>query len=184
MNKILYVLALVSSAAWAHPYTIDGDPHENVESVLPKEKVEPLINDSYALLSTAYTDFAKLFNVCQKTPNNPVCDDRYKVVASCFKKVESNNTVLKALTSDDMKPIHLPEFQLIELQKNLIKLGYMPETIDVHELDRTGLQLGLDNWAHANDLPDADSIYLMHLMLVRSQVLAMDMKQARNNYQE
>ncbi|GAM58987.1 hypothetical protein JCM19231_3946 [Vibrio ishigakensis] len=68
------------------------------------------------------------------------------MVASCFKKVESNNTVLKALTSDDMKPIHLPEFQLIELQKNLIKLGYMPETIDVHELDRTGLQLGLDNW--------------------------------------
>lgn len=182
MQKLLYLFILATGVSFAQSMPSTEDPYGSVENVLPKEKVEPLINDSYALLSTAYTDFARLFNICQNDPGNEACDERFDLVKSCFKKVESNNTVLKALATSDLKPIHLPEFQLIELQRSLSKLGYIPKIQQEDDLNRSALMQGLSSWTDANDLPEANEIYLMHLVLVRSQLLALEMEETKSNY--
>ncbi|WP_017220736.1 hypothetical protein [Moritella dasanensis] len=153
----------------------------------PNDIIEPLIDQSFATMALEYKMYATYFNICQKAPDDAVCEAPYKTAMTRYKQAKANHDVLSLLWSSDLKDIEIPPAAMNELGELLVKLGYLPvnKGLDNKELEKSKAQESNQSgkftveqisqatyhWMQDKGLPKTENILLLHEVLIKSEAL-------------
>ncbi|QFI38535.1 hypothetical protein FR932_12085 [Moritella marina ATCC 15381] len=166
----------------------------------PSDIVEPLIDQSFATMAREYKMYATYFNICQKAPDDAVCEAPYKTAMTRYKQTKANHDVLSLLWTSDLKDIEIPPAAMNELGELLVKLDYLPVNKDLEnnkeleknkDLENSKAQEGSKglnsnqsgkftveeisqatyHWMQDKGLPKTENILLLHEVLIKSEAL-------------
>ncbi|PKH07804.1 hypothetical protein [Moritella sp. Urea-trap-13] len=148
----------------------------------PDDIVQPLIDQSFATMALEYKMYATYFNICQKAPDDAVCDAPYKTAMTRYKQAKANHDVLSLLWTSDLKDIEIQPAAMNELAELLVKLDYLPlikeqESIKGDESNQSGkftveeISQATYHWMQDKGLPETETILLLHEVLIKSDVL-------------
>lgn len=131
-----------------------------------KASIDDMVAKSYQVMQTRYSDFAVLFNLCQKMPNDHRCGPEYNEAQSRYHQAKSIYDVLNVLVKEDMLDVQLPAGGKHDLYYMLEMLGYIDVTGD-READ---LRKGLNHWCQDKGIAESDELYLAHLMMAQTDL--------------
>ncbi|MDX2321544.1 MAG: hypothetical protein QNK26_13230 [Moritella sp.] len=160
----------------------------------PNDIVQPLIDQSFATMAREYKMYATYFNICQKAPDDAVCEKPYKTAMTRYKQAKANHDVLSLLWTSDLKDIEIPPAAMNELGELLVKLDYLPvnkglennkdldnnkelEKSKAQESNQIGkftveqISQATYHWMQDKGLPKTDNILLLHEVLIKSEAL-------------
>lgn len=154
----------------------------------PSDIVEPLIDQSFATMALEYKMYATYFNICQKAPDDAVCEAPYKTAMTRYKQAKANHDVLSLLWTSDLKDIELLPVGMNDLGELLVKLGYLPlnqaQKGNQTQEDNKGLNSNQSgkftveqisqatyHWMQDKGLPKTENILLLHEVLIKSDAL-------------
>lgn len=154
----------------------------------PNDIVEPLIDESFATMALEYKMYATYFNICQKAPDDAVCEAPYKTAMTRYKQAKANHDVLSLLWTSDLKDIELLPVAMNELGELLVKLGYLPVNKELENSKAQGsnqsgeftvaqISQAAYAWMQDKGLPKTDTILLLHEVLVKSDALKLSSKE-------
>lgn len=124
--------------------------------------------DAYQLMASNYSDYAGYFNLCQKQPNHEKCKNEYKGAQQAYRISKANYDVLAMLKKDNMLTLALPDNAQQELFEGLQTLGYVDEKKD---FNHTELLAAVNQWGQKHQLNRSDELYLLHLIMINTQLL-------------
>ena len=136
---------------------------------LPEAQVNALIKKAYNGYSKQYSEFAKLFNLCQKKPHDAECKGPYQDAQRNYKAAKALYDTLEVQSDIQFRYLPAPPMSLKPLDDNLRALGYLKTKPDVEPEFRTRLN-ALNAWAVKNGLPETNRIYLLHVQLVEAEL--------------
>lgn len=160
----------------------------------PNDIVEPLIDQSFATMAREYKMYATYFNICQKAPDDAVCEAPYKTAMTRYKQTKANHDVLSLLWTSDLQDIEIPPAAMNELGELLVKLDYLPvnkglennndldnnkelEKSKTQESNQSGkftveqISQATYHWMQDKGLPKTENILLLHEVLIKSEAL-------------
>lgn len=142
----------------------------------PNDIVEPLIDQSFATMAREYKMYATYFNICQKAPDDAVCEAPYKKAMTRYKQAKANHDVLSLLWTSDLKDIEIPPAAMNELGELLVKLDYLPlnkgqERSQSGKFTVEQISQATYHWMQNKGLPKTDTILLLHEVLIKSDAL-------------
>lgn len=166
-------------------------------SYFPNDIVQPLIDQSFATMALEYKMYATYFNICQKAPDDAVCEEPYKTAMTRYKQAKANHDVLSLLWTSDLQDIEIPPAAMNELGELLVKLGYLSldeaqegnesqESSEGLESNQSGkftveeISQATYHWMQDKGLPKTDTILLLHEVLVKSDALKLSSKEHYN----
>jgi len=157
-------------------------------SYFPNDIVQPLVDQSFATMALEYKMYATYFNICQKAPDDAVCEEPYKTAMTRYKQAKANHDVLSLLWTSDLQDIEIQPAAMNELGELLVKLGYFP--LDEAQESSKGLGSNQSDkftvaqisqaayaWMQDKDLPKTDTILLLHEVLIKSDALKLSSKE-------
>lgn len=168
---------LVSSGSFASPtesQTAEQDnsmSKQSVEHLFVEEEIQTMISVAYQTKSTRYANFATLFNLCQKQPEDARCGDEYTQKKSHYETANANHAVLTMVYGQEFKYLLMPEVNYPELVEALRNLGYLGNGIE-RDVNYSDTLAALNEWLMSHNMPKTDDIYFLHALLVRTEELS------------
>ncbi|MGF1694117.1 hypothetical protein L4D20_13415 [Vibrio kyushuensis] len=178
MNKLIAVLAMftVSITPIASAETIDTN---DIDRLFNQASVDAVISMAYQTKSARYTDFAQLFNLCQKRPQDERCGDEYKTKRTNYEVAKSNHGALVMVNTPEFQSLFMPEVNYPEFVGSLKALGYLDSDLEsskTNQINQEQLLVALNRWLDSNGFEQTSEIYFMHALLVRAQELSQQLE--------
>ncbi|MCK6263469.1 hypothetical protein KP803_09305 [Vibrio sp. ZSDE26] len=168
---ILSVVSIISlSIAPAALSQTSSD--ESVSTLFNQTSVDAVISVAYQTKSTRYSEFAQLFNLCQKHPVDERCGEEYKLKKSHYEIAKSNHGALVMVNTPEFRSLFMPPVNYPEFVGSLTALGYLSEEQEQEKLKQEQVLAALNQWLDLNGFDQTTEIYFMHALLVRAQELS------------
>ncbi|MCF7485182.1 hypothetical protein [Vibrio sp. A2-1] len=165
LKTIVLLVALISQTVTAQTNAVSP-----TDTLFNQGSVKAVIDMAFNTKSERYTEFASLFNLCQKRPNNPQCGEKYKTKRTNYEVANANYNVLLMTNEPQFITLMMPPVNYEELVSGLQILGYLDceqESVDlVQTLD------ALNEWLVLHRFAKTDEIYFMHALMVRAEELS------------
>ncbi|MEZ9764847.1 hypothetical protein AB4278_18320 [Vibrio splendidus] len=168
-TAVLLAAAFVSQTATAE---VEKDALFNQASV------KAVVDMAFQTKSERYTEFATLFNLCQKLPNDPQCGEKYTAKRTSYEVAKANHDVLLMTNNPQFITFMMPQSNYDEVVTALKKLGYLNEMQEKVEYAQT--LDALNEWLVLHDFVETDEIYLMHALMVRAEELSQQLNTERH----
>ncbi|NOH98219.1 hypothetical protein [Vibrio sp. 99-70-13A1] len=152
-------------------YKVNQSANSDLDGLYNEEQVNAIISLAFETKSTRYTEFARLFNRCQKQPNHPDCGDSYTAKRTQYEIAKANHAVLQMVYKDEFKYLLMPEVNSPELVVSLQSLGYL-NSRSGEDVSYEDTLTALNHWLSANRMRETRDIYLLHALLVRAEELS------------
>lgn len=159
MNKFKLSIVAICCAFTLQVHAFNEDEQKLIKGIE---------SDAYQLMAKSYSDYAVYFNLCQKQPTHKKCEQEYKGAMHAYRVSKANYDVLEMLKKQDMLTLPLPEGAKHELFSALKVLGYVD---DKQTLNEQSLLAAVNRWGEAHDFQKTDEIYLLHLVMVNTELL-------------
>ncbi|GAL33466.1 hypothetical protein JCM19240_2162 [Vibrio maritimus] len=111
-----------------------------------------------------YTDYARLFNLCQQKPNAMQCGKEYRDAEQMYLSAKARSDVLDLLIKGDNFRAPLPESAQVDLTKALIEVGYLD---GVNVPSEKQLLAAVNKWNKQNNIERTDRLLLIQLMMIQ-----------------
>lgn len=170
---VLLVVALISQTVTAQTKAVSP-----TDTLFNQGSVKAVIDMAFQTKSERYTEFASLFNLCQKRPNNAQCDEKYELKRTNYEIAKANYDVLLMTNEPQFITLMMPPVNYEELVSGLKTLGYLSDKQEKVEQAQT-LE-GLNQWLEFHNFAKTDEIYFMHALLVRAEELSQQLSVERH----
>lgn len=155
-----------------------------VEEVSPtgtlfnQASIKAVIDMAFHTQSERYTEFATLFNLCQKLPDNPQCGEKYEKKRSSYELAKANYNVLLMANEPQWITLRMPPANYEELVSGLKTLGYLSD--EQEKVEQAQTLEGLNQLLEFHNFAKTDEIYFMHALLVRAEELSQQLSVERH----
>lgn len=160
MKNYLFLLLLITRSSFA-------SERVSYESTQGREKVIAMKALAYEDMSSNYTHYAELFNLCQKTPSAKACDVDQKRASTNYLASKARYDVFTILVETGLFLAPLPKIALNEFYRSLIILGYAEDTGAYTEevlLDAANL------WNKDHGFKNTEALTLIQLSMLQAQI--------------
>ncbi len=167
----LLSLSLFTHAVHAHP-----EQPSHMEKLFNQEAVKAVIDVAFETKNVRYTEFATLFNLCQKVPDSEQCGEEYDAKRKNYEIAKANHDVLLMANHPEFIGLLMPPSNYPELTHALKVLGYLNPDLD--DIKNDQVLSALNYWLKKHDFSETEQIYFMHALLVRTEELSMQLKES------
>lgn len=126
---------------------------------------ETKISEAFEIMSTEYTAFAKMFNVCTKQDDLPECGKPYDDARSKYGRAKHNYEVLKMANTDAFSELDAPSISYSSLAKNLEIMGFI-EIIEPENVSFETLVVGVNKWQENQGQPQTSNITMFTMQAI------------------
>lgn len=165
LKTIVLLVALISQTVTAQTNAVSS-----TDTLFNQGSVKAVIDMAFNTKSERYTEFASLFNLCQKRPNNPQCGEKYKTKRTNYEVANANYNVLLMTNEPQFITLMMPPVNYEELVSALKTLGYMSDK--QVKVDPAQTLEALNQWLEFHNFVETDEIYFMHALMVRAEELS------------
>ncbi|NOJ02525.1 hypothetical protein F0236_02035 [Vibrio splendidus] len=165
LKTIVLLIALISQTVTAQTNAVSS-----TDTLFNQGSVKAVIDMAFNTKSERYTEFASLFNLCQKRPNNPQCGEKYKTKRTNYEVANANYNVLLMTNEPQFITLMMPPVNYEELVSALKTLGYMSDK--QVKVDPAQTLEALNQWLEFHNFVETDEIYFMHALMVRAEELS------------
>ncbi|MEZ9700157.1 hypothetical protein AB4455_08355 [Vibrio sp. 10N.261.46.E12] len=154
-----------------------------VKEVLPTDtlfnqaSIKAVIDMAFHTKSERYTEFATLFNLCQKLPKNPQCGEKYDAKRTNYEVAKANYDVMLMTNDPQFITLMMPPINYEELVSGLKTLGYLSSELE--EVEHAQTLDALNEWLLLHSFAKTDEIYFMHALMVRAEELSQQLQVER-----
>ncbi|MEZ9722516.1 hypothetical protein AB4354_09220 [Vibrio splendidus] len=173
-TAVLLVAAFISQTA-----TAQTDEALSTDSLFNQTSVKAVIDMAFRTKSERYTEFATLFNLCQKLPKNPQCGEKYEAKRTSYEVAKANHDVLLMTNNPQFIALMMPPSNYDEVVTALKTLGYLKKNQGNVEYAQT--LDALNQWLVLHNFSKTEDIYLMHALLVRAEELSQQLQIERHS---
>ncbi|MGF1755258.1 hypothetical protein L4C33_16895 [Vibrio makurazakiensis] len=180
LNRALQTASVFFATTLLLASSVMASPNSEVEvdRLFKTESVDAVISMAFETKSSRYTEFAQLFNLCQKRPNDERCGDEYKGKRTRYEVAKSNYGALLMVNAPEFRTLPMPEVNHPEFVNSLKVLGYLKSDLD--NVSKEQALFALNQWLVMNDFEMTSDVFLMHALLVRAQELSQLLEMERN----
>lgn len=168
-TAVLLAVALISQAATAQVKEV-----LSTDTLFNQASVKAVIDMAFHTKSERYTEFATLFNLCQKLPQNSQCGEKYKAKRTSYEVAKANYDVLVMTNDPQFITLMMPPSNYDEVVTALKTLGYLKKNqgnvVYAQTLD------ALNQWLVLHNFSKTEDIYFMHALLVRAEELSQQLQ--------
>lgn len=111
-----------------------------------------------------YTDYARLFNLCQQKPKAEQCGNKYRNAEQTYLSAKARSDVLGLLVKADNYHAPLPGTAHVDLAKALNKIGYLAEA---NQYSEKQLLDAVNSWNQHNNFEPSDRLLLIQLVMIQ-----------------
>ena len=162
---VLLVVALISQTVTAQTKAVSP-----TDTLFNQGSVKAVIDMAFQTKSERYTEFASLFNLCQKRPNNAQCDEKYELKRTNYEIAKANYDVLLMTNEPQFITLMMPPVNYEELVSGLKTLGYLSD--EPEKVEQAQTLDALNEWLVLHRFARTDEIYFMHALMVRAEELS------------
>ncbi|PML54855.1 hypothetical protein [Vibrio lentus] len=166
----LKTVALLATALISQTVTAQTNAVSPTDTLFNQASVKAVIDMAFNTKSERYTEFASLFNLCQKLPNNPQCGEKYELKRTNYEIAKANYDVLLMTNEPQFITLMMPPVNYEELVSGLKTLGYLSD--EQEKVEQVQTLEGLNQWLEFHNFAKTDDIYFMHALLVRAEELS------------
>jgi hypothetical protein len=166
-QTLLLSLALLTQVAHAQQ-----DVAATIESLFARTSLDAMLEVASETKSERYTEFATLFNYCQKLPNDDKCGKEYNVKRENYEVAKANHDVLIMAQDPEFIGLLMPASNYPELVHALKALGYLSVESSAKNAKHEQVMVALNRWLEAHNFSKTEQIYFMHALLVRTEELS------------
>lgn len=166
----LKTVVLLFSALISQTVTAQVEEVSPTDTRFNQASVKAVIDMAFHTQSERYTEFATLFNLCQKLPDNQQCGEKYEKKRSNYELAKANYNVLLMANEPQWSTLRMPPANYEELVSGLKTLGYLSD--EQEKVEQAQTLEGLNQWLEFHDFETTDEIYFMHALLVRAEELS------------
>lgn len=131
---------------------------------------------AYTTMARRYTQYSKLFNLCQQLPEDAACGERYDSAESEYLAVKSVHGVFSMLLEEGMTRLPLPEMAYREVSDALVDLGVMLKQNVASTIDANALLADVQRWQRKLQLPASEYITMLDYVMIRTDAFASDIQ--------
>ncbi|CAH6832904.1 conserved exported hypothetical protein [Vibrio chagasii] len=162
--------ALLTAALFSQAVSAQTEQPIPAEHLFNQASVGAVIDMAFDTKSQRYTEFATLFNLCQKLPDNPQCGEKYEKKRSNYELAKANYNVLLMANEAQFIDLMMPPSNYPELVSALKTLGYLSE--NETKAEHSLVLEALNEWLVLHSFAKTDEIYFMHALMVRAEELS------------
>jgi hypothetical protein len=122
---------------------------------------------AYEDMSSKYTHYAALFNLCQKSPSAEACDVEQKQASANYRASKARYDVYTMLVETGLLFAPLPKIAVNEFYRSLVVLGYAQDTMAYTEKD---LIDAANRWNKDHGFTNTEALTLIQLSMVQAQI--------------
>ena len=169
---VLLIATLLSQTVTAQTKAVSP-----TDTLFNQASIQAVIDMAFHTKSERYTEFASLFNLCQKRPNNPQCGEKYNTKRTNYEVAKANHDVLLMTNDPQFLTLKMPLSNHQELVSALKTLGYLSSAQEKVEYAQT--LDALNEWLVLHSFAKTDEIYFMHALMVRAEELSQQLQTER-----
>lgn len=169
--------ALLTAALFTQTVSAQTEQSVTAEYLFNQVAVNAVIDMAFDTKSRQYTEFATLFNLCQKLPDDPQCGEKYEKKRSNYELAKANYNVLLMTNEAEFIDLMMPPSNYPELVSALKTLGYLSE--NQTKADHSIVLEALNEWLVLHSFAKTDEIYFMHALMVRAEELSQQLQTER-----
>lgn len=169
--------ALLTAALFSQAVSAQTEQSVTAEYLFNQVSVNAVIDMAFDTKSRKYTEFATLFNLCQKLPDDPQCGEKYEKKRSNYELAKANYNVLLMTNEAEFIDLMMPPSNYPELVSALKTLGYLSE--NQTKEDHSIVLEALNEWLVLHSFAKTDEIYFMHALMVRAEELSQQLQTER-----
>ncbi len=173
-TAVLLAAALISQVVSAQNKAVSP-----TDTLFNQASVKAVIDMAFNTKSERYTEFASLFNLCQKRPNNPQCGEKYNTKRTNYEVANANYNVLLMTNEPQFITLMMPPINYEELVSGLKTLGYLSS--EQEEVEHAQTLDALNEWLLLHSFAKTDEIYFMHALMVRAEELSQQLQIERDS---
>ena len=162
---VLLVVALISQTVIAQTKAVSP-----TDTLFNQASVKVVIDMAFQTKSERYTEFATLFNLCQKRPSNPQCGEKYELKRTNYEIAKANYDVLLMTNEPQFITLMMPPINYDELVLALKTLGYLSGKQE--KVDHAQTLDALNEWLVLHSFAKTEEIYFIHAQMVRAEELS------------
>lgn len=174
----LRIVVLLATALISQTVTAQTNSLSPTDALFNQASVKAVIDMAFNTKSERYTEFASLFNLCQKRPSNPQCGEKYKAKRTNYEVANANYNVLLMTNEPQFITLMMPPVNYEELVSGLKTLGYLSD--EPEKVEQAQTLDALNEWLVLHRFARTDEIYFMHALMVRAEELSQQLHTERH----